>query len=226
MMGFGGALMGGITQGLTSALGTAASGVGQLIAQSHSRRQQNRAQAWMYHMDSTKYQRAVKDLRAAGINPILAATFGGGSPTSGVAGSSPGVSAQGGDVMSSARAGALMMEELKRIRQERSTSMALESKYWADAWKAQGERIFTDVATARESARLPYEQNMGEVWRELGPQMTGAAQAAKYLLPAAGVIGSYYFGRRLGRRFPKRPSGPGPSGFRRPKGKEHLWRVK
>ena len=180
--GMGGALMGGIMGGASSALGTAASGVGQLIAQAHARRQQNRAQAWMYHMDSTLYQRRVRDLRAAGINPILAATFGGSSPTSGIAGGSPGVTAQPANIMASARAGALLSEELKRIRQERYTSMSQESKNWADAYRAQGERLYIDATTARELSRLPYEREMGKFWESVGgvtPYIRGASSAAQ-----------------------------------------------
>lgn len=85
----------GITGGAASATGRGVGGMRrQRRAQSYTRENMKSAQDFAYQMDSTKYQRAMSDMKSAGLNPALmyqtGASVGGGTGASAPGGASQG----------------------------------------------------------------------------------------------------------------------------------------
>lgn len=71
--------IGGIASGLASAFGAYMSYKGQTEANEQNTRLFHENQAWQERMSSTAWQRAVGDMQAAGLNPMLAYSKGGAS---------------------------------------------------------------------------------------------------------------------------------------------------
>jgi hypothetical protein len=135
----GGALLGGIASGL------------------FGRKQAKDQTAFQKAQSDTAHQREVKDLRKAGLNPILSGTGGGGAST-------PSGAMTTVDPVSSAMGVRRLAAELKKIEADTNTAYAQEHKI------------------SNESKLLQYQQNeykaASQLWHDIGQ----GGSSAKFIL--------------------------------------------
>lgn len=167
--------LGGVAGGLIGA-GGAESVNAQQMAFNAQQAQQNRD--WQEHMSNTAYQRAMADMRAAGLNPILAANLGGATTPGGGAGSIGGL----------ANPGSLLGQGVSSAAGAVQTGTAIKTALA----QADKDASATDVnkATEKLTEASTSKTKQDEATSKSSENLNNAAAATKVTEAAANMAGA------------------------------------
>jgi hypothetical protein len=174
----GGAAFGPWGSVIGAGIGAAASLFGGAAQNRANAQQAAQQMQFQERMRATQYQTAVADLKAAGLNPMLAYTQGG-------AGTPMGASAQMvnplGEAGTSAREAAMAVANFKQLQTQNVLTQEQAEKTAADTNLSRDQATYTRANTAREIAQMPGYGKFGALRDAQIEQLTtsSALQAAQ-----------------------------------------------
>lgn len=171
-------------------------------AQSSARRIAADNREWQEKMYKNRFQYSMEDMKAAGLNPILAASMGLGGgqvPSGGVSsGSAPGYS--GGSK------GAQVSINKKRVEEEIKVMAASAHKQGMEAQKAGAETDYWSTAAQLERMKIPKGWREQQMWEgKMGEYVPYIRELTPVLNTASGIAGTLGLLKNIGKW--KKPTG-------------------
>lgn len=181
MLGFDDALIGGVVSGVGSIIGGLFGRQGQQDANKDNLQIAREQMKFQERMSSTAYQRAMADMKKAGLNPILAATQGGASSPAGASAVMQNENASIAPAINSAVDAFRSIYEIRnmkatneQIKTNADLNRVLSVQADANTAKALAEAQHTNVKSQIDQARLPRERTMSKAWEAAEQAVTSA----------------------------------------------------